>query len=156
MTHLPDETGARPPLPAASSPWGQGVVAAPFTGLDAVRQTPYAIGRVRPTGTCILLVVVTLGIYSLFWYYGTHSEMQRHRGSGLGGGVALVLGFFVPFVLAFMTPSEVGSLYAARGQKQPVSAATGFWILLPFIGGLIWFVKTNGAINNYWRSLGAA
>jgi hypothetical protein len=27
--------------------------------------------------------------------------------------------------------------------------------LLPLIGSIIWFVKTNGALNAYWRSVGA-
>ncbi len=141
--------------PSASAPYAQDFVTAPHTAVNTITSPSYEIGKVRSTGTCMLLMVVTLGFYSLFWYYGTHSEMQRHRRSGLGGGVALILGFFVPFVLAFMTPSEVGTMYAARGEGEPVSAATGLWILLPFIGWIIWFVKTNGAINNYWRSLGA-
>jgi len=42
-----------------------------------------------------------------------------------------------------------------RGQAKPVSAATGAWIILPLIGSIIWFVKTNGALNDYWRSVGA-
>jgi Domain of unknown function (DUF4234) len=47
---------------------------------------------VRSTGKCILLYLVTLGIYGLVWYYKAHDEMKRHSNQGLGGGVALLLG----------------------------------------------------------------
>lgn len=117
--------------------------------------TPGPIGQIRSTGMSILLVIVTLGIYSIIWYYKTHSEMKAHSGSGLGGGVALLLSIFVGFVMPFLSSSEVGGLYTRRGQAAPVSGVTGCWMFLPLIGGIIWFVKTNGALNDYWRSLGA-
>ena len=57
--------------------------------------------------------------------------------------------------MPFLTSNEVGGLYERRGQAKPVSAITGVWILLPLIGAIVWFVKTNGALNSYWRSVGA-
>ena len=40
--------------------------------------------------------------------------------------------------------------------EHPVSAITGLWTLIPLLGLIIWFVKTNGAINEYWEPLGAS
>jgi membrane protease YdiL (CAAX protease family) len=120
--------------------------------------TPVAagpIGQIRSTGTCILLMIVTLGIYSLVYYFKTHEEMKQHSGQGLGGAVALILGLFVSIVLVFTFPGEVGKLRQSRGQEPKVSAMTGFWVLLPLIGSIVWFVKTNGALNEYWESQGA-
>jgi hypothetical protein len=111
---------------------------------------------VRSTGKGILLYIVTLGIYGLYWYYKTHDEMRRYSNQGLGGGVALLLGIFAGFVMPFFSSSEVGQLYSRRGQEPPVRGVTGCWILLPIAGGIIWFVKTNDALNNYWRSVGAS
>jgi len=82
--------------------------------------------------------------------------MKEHSGTGIGGGVALVLAIFVNIVNAFLTPNEVGGLYTRRGQSAPVSAIWGLWWLLPLVGPIIWFVKTNGALNDYWVSQGAA
>jgi hypothetical protein len=101
---------------------------------------------------------VTLGIYGLVWYYMTHDEMKRHTGDGLGGPLALVLAFFVGIVMPYLTSSEVGKLYERQRQQAPVSGLTGLWYFpgaLILIGPIIWFVKTNGALNDYWRSLGA-
>jgi hypothetical protein len=118
-----------------------------------------AVGKVRNTGTCVLLTIVTLGFYSLYWYYKTHEEMRRHSTNGLGGGIALLLAIFVGIVMPFLNSNEVGQLYSRRGEKPPVTAMTGLWVLLLgwffFVGLIVWFVKTNGALNAYWRSLGA-
>ena len=52
---------------------------------------PGSIGQVRSTGICILLFIVTLGIYGWVWWYKVHDEMKRHTGQGLGGGISLLL-----------------------------------------------------------------
>jgi hypothetical protein len=117
------------------------------------------IGKVRSTGTCVLLSIVTLGVYTWYWYYKTHEEMKQHSGTGIGGPLALILAMFVGIAMPFVTPSEVGGLYERRGQAKPVSGSTGLWFLLLgwffLVGAIVWFVKTNGALNAYWRSLGA-
>jgi hypothetical protein len=145
---------APPPPPAGAAP-APAYAAPPPATMPATMPATTPVGNIRSTGTCILLAIVTLGIYVLVWYFKVHDEMKRHSGTGLGGGVALLLAFFVGFVMWFVTPNEVGGLYERRGQAKPVSAATGAWILLPLIGSIIWFVKTNGALNSYWRSVGA-
>ncbi len=117
------------------------------------------VGVTRDTAVCILLTFVTLGIYTLYWFYKTHDEMKRHTGQGLGGGVAFLLAFFVGFVMPYLTSNEVGDLYGRAGQRPPVTWATGLWYfpgMLILIGPFIWFIQTNGALNSYWRSQGAA
>jgi hypothetical protein len=116
------------------------------------------VGKVRPTGLAMLLFVVTFGIYGLVWWYLVHDEMKRHSGQGIGGLVALLLAIFVSPAAAFFTSDEVGKLYERTGRRPPVSALTGLWyfpgmflIVLP----IVWFVQTNGALNDYWRGLGA-
>jgi membrane protease YdiL (CAAX protease family) len=114
-----------------------------------------AVGQTRGTGISMLLYIVTLSIYGFVYYFKTHDEMKKHSGQGLGGAVALILAIFVGFVLPFTMASEVGNLYKRAGREAPVSGVTGLWILLPLVGAIVWFVKTNGALNAYWESLGA-
>lgn len=140
---------------AAVQPYTPAYAAQP--GGSAMPGAP--LGKVRSTGTCILLAIVTLGIYSIVWFYKTHSEMKAHSGNGIGGGLALVLTLFVGIVMPFLTSSEVGNLHQRAGRAAPVSGATGLWYFpgsMILIGPIVWFVKTNGALNAYWRSLGAA
>jgi len=117
-----------------------------------------SVGKIRSTGTCILLYIVTFGIYGIVWYYSTHEEMKRHSGQGLGGVVALLLALFVGIVSPYLSSSEVGGLYTRAGRPAPVTGMTGLWYfpgIFILVGPIVWFVKTNGALNDYWRSVGA-
>jgi hypothetical protein len=116
---------------------------------------PGPIGQVRGTGKSILLAIVTFGIYEIVWFYKVHDEMKRHTGRGLGGVVALILTIFVGFVMPFFTAGEVGQMQELAGRQKTVEGITGLWILLPIAGPIVWFVKTNGALNEYWKSMGA-
>lgn len=132
----------------------------PTYGAGYLQQHPPAgpIGTLRGTGVCMLLYVITFGIYGIVWYYKTHEQMKRHSGQGLGGGLALLIALFAGIAMPYITSSEVGQLYAAAGRQQPVSGATGLWSFpgcFLLIGPIVWFVKTNGALNAYWRSVGA-
>lgn len=165
-----EPVGSTPPPPPAA--------AAPAAGASAVEAAPPAppsyaaapaapvgqpmgsgpIGEVRSTGVAFLLFIVTFGIYGWFYWYKVHEEMKRHTGQGVGGAVALLLAIFVGIVMPYLTSAEVGGLYKRRGQAAPVSGATGLWYfpgMFILVGPIIWFVKTNGALNDYWKSLGA-
>jgi hypothetical protein len=119
---------------------------------------PGPLGQTRGTGLCILLFVITLGLYSFYWIYVVHQDMKQHTGRGIGGGIAVIIWFFVGFVSPFLTSSEVGQLYSSTRRRPPVTGLTGLWATLGaliLIGPIIWFVSTNNALNSYWRELGA-
>lgn len=116
------------------------------------------LGKVRPTGICILLAIVTLGIYTLVWWFLVHEELKRHTGRGLGGLVALLLAMFVGIVMPYFTSNEVGAARKSAGQEERVNAVTGLWYfpgIFILVGPIVWFVKTNAALNDYWVSRGA-
>jgi Domain of unknown function (DUF4234) len=140
-------------VPAYSAP----PVGAPY-GQPGYGQYQAQVGEIRPTGMCMLLFFVTLGIYGLYWWFKVHDEMKRHSNDGLGGGLALVLAIFIGIVMPFLTSSEVGKLYERRGQHPPVTGLTGLWYFpgaLILVGPFIWFMQTNEALNAYWRSQAA-
>ena len=145
---------APPPGPYGYS--GQPMPGAPAYAQYAQPQGP--IGQMRPTGMTILLFCVTLGIWGFIYYYQTQEEMKRHTGEGLGGVLALVIALFFGIVSPFLLSNEVGNLYGRRGQEKPVTAVTALWFfpgILILVGPFIWFVQSNNALNEYWRSLGA-
>ncbi|MFT4084535.1 MAG: DUF4234 domain-containing protein [Nocardioides sp.] len=171
-----------PPTPPAGQPYeqsysqsyGQQQYGQPGYGQPGYGQQPYAqqgyagyqaggygpgpVGKVRGSGLCILLFIVTLGIYGLYWYYATSEEMKRHSGVGIGGPISLLIAFFIGIVSPFITSNEVGGLYERAGMQPRVSALTALWYfpgMFILVGPIIWFVKTNGALNDYWISRGA-
>lgn len=142
------------------NPWEPGAPAAamPSPAYPPATTGTGEVGKVRGTGVCILLAIVTFGIYSLVWFSKTHAEMKRHSGQGIGGVFALLIAVVIGFVSPYLASNEVGGLYERRGQGKPVSALTGLWYfpgVFILVGPIVWFVKTNGALNAYWRSVGA-
>ena len=107
------------------------------------------LGRQRSIGGVIGLVLITFGIYALFWIYLAFAELRAHRGEGVSGGVGLLLAF-VP-VAIFLLPSYVGRMYREAAQEPPVSGWTGLWALVPLVGSLVWLAKVQGALNRYWE-----
>jgi len=113
------------------------------------------LGQPRGIAFVILIGIITFGIYWWYWIYKTMQEMKDHTGDGLGGVLSLVVWILVGAVMAFVTPSEVGNMYARAGREKPVTGWTGLW-LFPFgiliIPGIVWAVKVQGALNRYWES----
>lgn len=112
-------------------------------------------GKVRSPVAVIIFSIITLGIYTLYWYYAVFQELKDRTGNGVGGVVGLVLGLCISIVNVFLLPSEVGNMYAQEGLEKPVTGLTGFWVLIPIVGSIIWFVKVQNALNHRWEASGA-
>ena len=132
-----------PPPPAGEAAYSLGPPAGP-------------IGQKRSIGTCILLAIVTFAIYTFVWTYKTHEELKKHSGAGIGGAVGLVIYIVFSPATMFIIPSEIGAIQRRAGVPQTVKGTTGLWILLPLFGSIVWFVKVQGALNDYWGSRGAS
>jgi hypothetical protein len=115
------------------------------------------VGETRSVGLSILWMILTLGIYGLYWTYKTQEEVKRYSGHGIGGVLGLVIYLVISPVTFFVVPSEVRYMYEdLDGGNSPVRGIYGLWILLPLIGPIIWFVQVQGALNSYWESKGAS
>ncbi len=113
------------------------------------------VGKIRNPWTVIGLTIITCGLYQWYWFYMIFTEMKDYSGKGIGGVPALLFAFICAIINIFVGPSEVAALYEADGREAPVSMMTGFWILLPILGGFIWLFKMQNALNGYWSSKGA-
>ena len=114
------------------------------------------LGQRRSIATVLLLTIVTLGIWQLVWSYQNGDELKRYSNKGFGGVVYLVFSFVFYPVTMFLMASEVEQLYRNEGEEPPITAIWGLWFLLPIIGNLIWYVRIQRSINDYWASQGAA
>jgi hypothetical protein len=109
------------------------------------------IGTPRDPMKTVLLAIVTLGIYNMVWTYKSYDEIKRRRGEGWSGLVGLLLMIAAPWVLA----GEVEKLFKDDAMTSPVNSSTGFLVFIPAIGGILWFLKVQDALNTYWVSQGA-
>ncbi len=120
---------------------------------DAPPRRP--LGQPRGLLFVILISIVTFGIYGWYWAYKTFDEMKAYTTVGMGGVLGLVLQILLPIVNVFVAPFEARQMIEGEGQQSPVSGWTGLWILLPFVGWIVWVVKVQGALNRFWESRGA-
>jgi hypothetical protein len=114
--------------------------------------TGQTVGKRRKIGLQILVSIVTFGIYGIYWAYVSHEEVKQYSGDGVGGVIGAVIHVFAGVITLFLLPIEIKRMYEKDGQVSPVSAATAFWILL---FGIPWYVKCQGALNDFWASKGA-
>ncbi len=144
MTDLPPpmENPPEPGVPSAPP------AAAPIGG-------PGSLGQPRSIAVVLLLTIVTLGIWTIVWSYQNGDEIKRHAGTGLGGVPYLLITLFISPVTMFLMASEVEQLYRREGKQPPITTIWGLWFLLPLIGNLIWYVRIQRSINDYWTSHGA-
>ncbi len=117
------------------------------------------LGKIRNPLVVILLMLVTFGIYGIFYYYFTFEELHRFRGQGWSGGLALVF-ILIPIVnvvsvaIPWLIPAYVGRAFVETGQQRPISGLSGFWIFVPFVGGIIWLCVVQGKLNGFWQTQG--
>jgi hypothetical protein len=143
----PEQDPTATPPPPAYTPM------APPTGNQ--RPTFGPPGKVRNIGTCILLAIVTLWIYTFVWVWLTQDETKRHSGEGVGGPLGFVIYLVIAPVTFFLVPYEVKEMMARVGQQSRVGVWHGLWVLLPIVGPIVWFIQVQGQLNDYWRSVGA-
>ena len=116
------------------------------------------LGKPRGIGFGILIFIVTFGLYSLYWVYQTQEEVKRHSGEGIGGVLGLVVWLIIGAISAFVIPSEVGKMYEKDSREAPITGWTGLWLFpgaILIIPAIVWFVKVQRALNDYWESKGA-
>jgi Domain of unknown function (DUF4234) len=140
-----------PSAPPPSEPFSRGGY-----GLAPVGRVPERLGGpYYSRGLVILLTIVTLGIWGALWTYRTNEDLKRYNGDGLGGVLGVVLYLLLSIVLMFTIPNEIKNTYERDGRESPVSAIWGLWFLLPLIGNIIWYLKVQRVLNDFWMSKGA-
>lgn len=144
------------PPPPPPPPGGTGSPSYPTANVGGFGVAPHTaqLGKRRSAGLVILLTIVTCGIWAIVWAFQNGDELQRFSGRGLGGVVHLIVTILASPVTMFLLASEVEQLYRADGQEPPITTLWGLWFLLPLIGNLIWYLRIQDAINDYWTAHG--
>jgi uncharacterized protein DUF4234 len=106
------------------------------------------VGRHRNPLVVLLLMIVTLGIYGLYWIFISFAEVKARRGRGTSGIVGLLLAL-IP-VSIFLLPSHIGDMYAEGGKTKPITGYAGLWALIPLLGGIVWLFKVQNRLNEFW------
>jgi hypothetical protein len=143
----PPEQQPSVPPPPATVPHPPAPVAAASAG---------PTGKPRSVALVLILTIVTFGIWTLVWSYQNGEELKQHARTGLGGLAYLLITLFISPATMFLMASEVEQLYRREGKEPPITTIWGLWFLLPLIGNLIWYVRIQRSINDYWTAHGSA
>ncbi len=108
------------------------------------------LGKRRAVGLTILVTIVTCGLWSFVWAFQNGEEMKRWSGEGLGGALHLVITILVSPVTMFLMAGGVEQLYRRDGKEPPITTLWGLWFLLPLIGNIVWYVRIQNSLNDYW------
>ena len=88
--------------------------------MTPVGQPPAQLGGAfYGTGLVILLMIVTLGIWGIFWSYRTNEDLKRYNGDGLGGVLAIVIYLLLSIILMFTIPNEIEKMYQRERTQEP-------------------------------------
>ena len=113
------------------------------------------IGKPRSVPLTILVTIVTFFIWAMVWSFLTGEDLKTSRGEGLGGILYLVITFILYPVSMFLLANEVEQMYVEAGEEPRITTLWGLWFLLPIIGQIIWYVRIQNAINEFWQARGA-
>jgi len=80
MSETPEAPGAREPLAERPTQPPEPPMhdAPPAVAEPSSVATPAPVGQVRETGVCFLLMIVTLGFYSFYWYFKNRKDLLDH------------------------------------------------------------------------------
>lgn len=116
---------------------------------------PSVSGVFYSTPLVILLTLVTCGIWGAVWSFRTGEDLKSYNHDGIGGVLSIVIYILLSPVLMFTIPMEIEKMYQRDGRQSPVTTLHGLWFLLPLIGNIVWYVKVQNALNDFWMSKGA-
>ncbi len=109
--------------------------------------------RRRSIGLCILLSIVTCGIYGLYWFICLTDESNAVAGEpGTSGPVALLLSIVTCGIYFFYWGYKLGEkLDKARAYNNVPSGSLGIvFLLLNIFGlGIITYALAQNEINKY-------
>ena len=142
----PAYSAAAPVLPQQPMPQGPVPVA---TGL--------AMKRRNPVGVWLGLPLITLGIYSLVWYYKIHREMaefDRRRHVPVAGPLMVLIflswTIIAPYVSYFNTGKRIQDAQRSAGIAPSCSAGLGLLLMFVFgLGTLYYQSQLNKIVDRY-------
>ena len=111
-------------------------------------------GVIRNPVTCILLGIITCGIYSLYWYWITNKQINELAGTEVVSSGMLVLGWFC-FPVAWFNWYKWDQALQDIGYRHNIRYSANFilWIILTIfvgVGGFIMMFQIQDAFNRVY------
>lgn len=124
-------------------------------------QQPALIGlqmkRRNPVGAWLGLPLITLNIYTLFWFYAVHNELQsfdrRRPISPASALLSLLFGWITlgiwPLVMWVKLGGHIRNAQQAAGLQPTCSGGVGFLLGILGFGVLYYQIQLNKVVDRY-------
>jgi hypothetical protein len=113
------------------------------------------IGKQRNPVTVWLLVLITFGIYGIYWWYKANDEVKQFDPSIEVNPTLAVLALFVPIcniVTIVRTGSRIGQAQQNASGNRECSGGLGFLLAILFA---LDFMYYQANLNKLWETSGA-
>lgn len=110
-------------------------------------------GKVRNPWMVMLWMILTLGIYGLFYIYKTSNEIHVYRESGINGLIMLILSIIpiVGMVTIFLIPKYIKDMHKENGKDCSLDWYYGFLTIIPF-GAFVLIYMMQNRLNQFWSA----
>lgn len=101
---------------------------------------------------CILLTIITCGIYGIYWFIVMTDEASRINDSNMSGGMALLLTLVTCGLYSFYWYYRMGKELYSAGEKRGVTISDNsvIYLLLGIFGlGIVNYCMIQNDINKF-------
>lgn len=105
----------------------------------------------RSIVVCLILSIVTCGIYSIYWFICLTNEVNDLSGEGgTSGGVAFLFTLITCGIYGLYWAYKMGDKLDIAKQKRGITASNGgiLYLILFIFGGIIAYALIQHEINN--------
>ncbi|BDZ71945.1 zinc ribbon domain-containing protein [Methanobacterium petrolearium] len=142
-------------------------------GVDNVSNDP-SVSNVQPLNKLIWLIILTGGLYEIYWFYRNWRDFKKHKNLDISPGLRTV-GLFIPLVNLYFVGTQFKDLkdYEEEANVKPFSIYTVIisWVVLSYLsvrlsfydnpltgmislllsfGLVIPFYMVQKTLNEYW------
>ncbi|EKQ54919.1 MAG: putative protein family UPF0547 [Methanobacterium sp. Maddingley MBC34] len=100
--------------------------------------------NVQPTNKLILLIIITGGLYQIYWFYRNWRDFKEHKNLDISPGLRTV-GLFIPFVNLYFVGTQFKDLkdYEEEAGVKPFSlyAVVISWVVLLYLSSRLGFYE---------------
>ncbi len=108
----------------------------------------------RNIAVCIILSLVTCGIYGLYWYVCLANDINTASGSqDTSGGMVLLLTLVTCGIYGLYWAYKCGEKIDLMNEKRGIPSSNGgiLYLLLYFFGGIIAYALIQNELNKFVR-----
>lgn len=110
--------------------------------------------KIIPIRRLYLLMIVTLGLYSIYWFYKNSSYLRDEFGKDISVGLRTLAFAIIPVVNIILFYELLNDMKELIEEKRIETYSSGLntliWLFIPFLGTWV-YINIQESFNDFWR-----